>query len=48
MKTMFVFIFLTLCLQACTSTQLTPQEQEELRDRRAEMRATSSRPGGRD
>lgn len=48
MKTTFAFLLLTLALQACTCAQLTPQEQDELRERRAEMRAIGDRPGGRD
>ena len=46
MKTTFAFLLLSLFLQACTCTQLTPQEQEELRERRAEMRAIADRLGG--
>jgi hypothetical protein len=48
MKMTFAFILLSLGLQACTCTQLTPQEREEMRERRAEMRAVGLRPGARD
>lgn len=48
MKATFFFLLLTACLQACTCTQLTPQEEEELRERRMEMRAIGFRPERRE
>jgi hypothetical protein len=45
MKTLFVILFLSACLQACTCAQMTKEEQEEVRERRAEMHAIGIRPG---
>jgi hypothetical protein len=45
MKTLFVFLLLSLTLQACTCAQFTPEEQEQMRERRAEMHAIGLRPG---
>lgn len=45
MKTLFVILFLSVCLQACSCAQMTPEEQEEVRERRAEMHTTGMRPG---
>ena len=45
MKTLFVVLVLSTCLSACTCAQMTPEEQEELRERRAEMHTTRA---GRD
>jgi|GEM_PF-5213151 len=45
MKTLFIILFLSTSLSACTCAQMTPEEREEVRERRAEMRAISTRPG---
>ncbi len=43
MKALFVILFLSTCLQACTCAQMTPEEREEVRERRAEMQAIGLR-----
>lgn len=45
MKILFVVLFLSTCLQACSCAQMTPEEQEELRERRAEMHTIGTRAG---
>lgn len=45
MKTLFVILFLSVCLQACSCAQMTTEEQDEVQERRAEMRDIGTRPG---
>lgn len=45
MKALFVLLLLSSCLSACSCAQMTPEEREEMRERRAEMHAIGMRPG---
>lgn len=37
MKSLIVLLFLSISLAACTSVQMTPEERERARERRAEF-----------
>ena len=37
MKVIFVLLFLSLSLEACTSIPMSPEDQERARERRAEL-----------